>query len=271
MGDIRDQLNVRLETLRAQEPGFLHDLGYGHPDHRYVAASRGLVELRQIEGILATFQLSDAQVRLVLAQQEATEAQKAATAEQRKANEADSKARANSEEATFWTRRFINTVSIASAAALVSVLTFATKSDSPFVPAKDLRGMLILFGGAAMVGGIVPIYQLLGIRVREVEEYYETMDESHPDYNTQHIARTLRLLRFIQTGKIFTWALPIMTTALFIGGMMLVTGVVQGYLEAKPKVPEKPKPAEIRVLYVPTPAPVPVAVNSAVKQSPAAN
>lgn len=271
MTDIREQLNKRREDLRRKESRFIEELTYGTHHDSYREASRNIAELRQIEGILATFQLSDAQMRLVKAQEAATMAQLAATEEQRKANEADSRAKADSEEITFWTRRFINTISIASAAAFVSVLTFATKTDSPYVPPEDLRWMLGYFGGAAVMGAIVPIYQLVNIRFKRTREFY-----TNPTYEDLRASFPMNDLRrkagkFMHDYHVVTWITPAATTTMFVFGMAYAVGALEGYLKAKPDMPEGPKPSEIRIVYVPVPTTSPVAANPPVQNVAPAN
>lgn len=251
MGDIRDQLNARLHTLRAQEPALLHDLDYGHPDHRYIAASRSLGELRQIEGILATYQLADAQMKLVAAQERATEAQRDATEAQLKANEVESQARSQSEEETFWTRRFLNTIALASAAAFVSVLTFATKTDSPHVPTEDLGKMLFAFGAAASLGAVTPLYQLTEIRRRKLMERIYAIPNDHPAVEGRMTNFLLRLLKLAGNWDKARWFIPTCTAFLFVLGMMVVMGSVNGYLVSKPVAEQKSKVVEVRVVNLP--------------------
>lgn len=265
MSDIREQLNLRRMHLLADEPQFLRDLARSGDDARHVAASRHFAELRQIEGILATFQLADAQLQLVKAQVEATAVQRAATDEQRKSNEADALARSESEEATFWTRRFLNTIALASAAAFVSVLTFATKTDSPYVPTPDLAKMLFAFGAAATLGAITPLYQLSEMKRKKFMERFYAIPNDHPSVQGRLTQVMLRFIKVAGKWDNPRWVIPAGTTVLFIMGMMIAMGSVQGYLAAKPPLGAKPKDAEIRVVYVPVSGTTPTP-NSASKR-----
>lgn len=259
MSNIREQLNMRRAELRNAEHVFLEDLHFGARHPRYDAAARALAELRQIEGILATFQLADAQMKLVTAQELATQAQREATLEQQRANQADSQAKSASEEETFWKRRFLNTIALASAAAFVSVLTFATKTDSPYVPADDLGNMLFAFGSAATLGAVTPIFQLLDIYNRGIGARVKAIPEDHPRFSTKIGKLMLRLYKTAKKWDASGWIIPAATGLLFVMGMMMAMGSVQGYLSAKPTVSTKPAPIEVRVIYVPvsTPSPAP--------------
>lgn len=240
MTDIREQLNLRRSLLLADEAQFLRDLARGGNDPRHMAASRHFAELRQIEGILATFQLADAQIRLVRAQEEATLVQRAATEERRRTNEAEALARSETEEVTFWTRRFLNTIAIASAAAFVSVLTFATKADSPYVPTADLGKMLYAFGAAAILGAITPLYQLSEMKRGKFVARFNAIPNDHPDMQGWAKQFMLRTIKFLGKWDNPRWIIPGGTTLLFIAGMMIAMGSVQGYLGAKPPLGAKP-------------------------------
>ena len=158
MGDIRDQLNVRLQQLRlsAEKDAMWVRDGADPRSSAYERASRNLAELRQVEATLAAMQLADAQREVALAQREVAE-------QQRVANEAEAVKRSLAEESAFWTRRFLTSITVANVGGLVAVLVFMSKPDSPLVPILSASLAVRYFMAGAVLGGAYPLAKIAAL------------------------------------------------------------------------------------------------------------
>jgi len=153
--DIREKLNERRNELLGtfeRDAAWVRD-GADPSSPRYERSKRNIDELREIEATLATMQLADAQLRVADAQHEVASAQRAS-------NEAADKERAASEDVTFWTRRFLTTISLGNAAGLSAVLIAMNQADAPSVDIRRLGWIIIAFGTGAFLGGTVPLLRL---------------------------------------------------------------------------------------------------------------
>lgn len=158
MGDIREQLNERLRELRqtaANDSMWVRE-GAAPNSVNYQRASRNLAELREVEATLATMQLADAQIEVANAQRDVAE-------QQRLANLADATKRSTAEETAFWARRFLTSITVANVGALVAVLLFLSKPDSPLVPVTSAALAIQLFTLGALVGGAYPLAKIFAL------------------------------------------------------------------------------------------------------------
>jgi hypothetical protein len=158
MGDIREQLNVRLGELRrtASNDAMWVREGAAPNSAYYERASRNLAELRDVEATLATMQLADAQLEVAKAQRDVAE-------QQRLANAADATKRSTAEETAFWARRFLTSITVANVGALVAVLLFLSKPDSPLVPMSTATLAVQFFTLGTIVGGAYPLAKMLAL------------------------------------------------------------------------------------------------------------
>ncbi len=155
MSDIRHNLNHRRRELLQSFEGdakWVRD-GAAPSSERYERSRRNIDELREIEATLATMQLADAQIKVAEAQFEVANSQRALS-------EAADRARSASEDATFWGRRFLTTISLGNAAGLSAVLLAMGQSDAPSVNPRLLLWVIIAFGAGAFIGGTVPLLRL---------------------------------------------------------------------------------------------------------------
>jgi glutaminase len=158
VGDIRDQLNDRLQELRETatlDANWVRD-GAAPTSARYERSSRNLAELRTIEATLATMQLSDAQREVAQAQRDVADAQRAAT------HSADAH-KSKSEEISYWVRRYLTSIAIASGATLLAVLATMVKPDAPRFPSEDVFSAVKLLVSATFLSGIYPLARALVI------------------------------------------------------------------------------------------------------------
>lgn len=190
-----------------------------------------------MEATLATFQLADAQDRATQAQQAATEQQRLAnvadSAEQRHLAREAEKSKATEEEITFWTRRFMTSVSIASAAGFVAVLTFLLKTDSPAIGVKPVRMALTYFGVAAGMGAFVPIIHLLSIYSRRLFSLYEATITQRQDPRPSFTAALLLIYRTLYANPFLNWFYVMTAVMLFVGAVTITVGSAAGYYEAR--------------------------------------
>ena len=196
MTEIRAGLNRRLEELRGRLE-FDKDnlLKYGPEDHMYLHAQRNISELREVEAILATMQLADAQLQVAKAQREDTEAR--------------SKKASTAEEFSFWSRRFLTTTTVAHAVGLVSTLAFLTKKDSPRVPVEDVEKVLECFLAGLLLGGSYPLMMMLWV--------WLSLDAAK-DF-------------LLRSGTLILW--PAFTTLLLLAAIAHVSGVALGIAAAR--------------------------------------
>lgn len=158
VGDIRDQLNQRLRELRQTEgrDAMWVREGAAPRSANYERASRNLAELREVEATLATMQLADAQLEVAKAQREVA-------AQQRHANDADAMKRSKAEDSAFWARRFLTSITVANVGALVAVLVFMSKPDSPLVPTSSTTMAVRLFMVGTLLGGFYPVGKIFAL------------------------------------------------------------------------------------------------------------
>lgn len=200
MTDIRENLNRRRQELLLSfdnDAMWVRD-GANPNSAQYERSKRNIVELREIEATLATMQLADAQAGVAGAQREVAAAQ-------RDANETAEKERTASEDVTFWTRRFLTTISVGNAAGLSAVLIAMNQADAPSVGLERLGWIILAFGGGAFLGGTVPLLRLVlaADRLRSMRAF-------------------LRLLA--------GWVYPILATACFlIGATFLIDMSLSNY------------------------------------------
>lgn len=155
MTDIRERLNERREELLQnfdKDAMWVRD-GADPSSPRYERSRRNIVELREIEATLATMQLADAQVGVADAQREVAAAQ-------RDANLTAERERSASEDVTFWSRRYLTTISVGNAAGLSAVLIAMNQADAPAVDLRGLVWIILAFGGGAFLGGTVPLLRV---------------------------------------------------------------------------------------------------------------
>jgi len=198
--DIRGKLNERRRELLEsfdEDAMWVRD-GADPSSARYERSRRNIDELREVEATLATMQLADAQAGVAGAQREVAAAQRAA-------NETAEKERTASEDVTFWTRRFLTTISVGNAAGLSATLIAMNQADAPSVSLGRLAWIILAFGGGAFLGGTVPLLRLA------------------------LAADRLRPMRAF-LGLLAGWIYPVLATACFlIGATFLVDMSLSSY------------------------------------------
>lgn len=247
MSDIRDLLNDRRDELAQTwmlDRVMLEKRGVDTESYRKALDRQK--EREHIEATLATFQLADAQRELVAAQERATEAQILATAEQRVANaaasqekkdadEAASKAKIVEEEVTFWTRRFMTSMSIANAAGFIAVLTFMFKQDSPAIQSRDVRLALAYFGIGAIMGGLVPVIHLMTIWARSYFGGRLKEIEQQPGGPSSSLKFMLTVNNAFYGNRYLTWVYVLSGFSLFAWALVITVGCATGYYDARIK------------------------------------
>lgn len=159
MSDIRDDLNARMNVLRAQFSVNADIVRTSLSDSRdFATAQRNIQELRDIESTIATMQLADAQDRVAKSQLEVASQQQAA-------NTADAAKRSANEESSFWARRFLTSITVANLGGFVAVVLFLSKSDSPLVDISDVSMAIRTFALGTAIGGIYPLAKIAAIAI----------------------------------------------------------------------------------------------------------
>lgn len=154
----------------------------------YERAVRNIGELRSIEATLATMQLADAQ-------RENARAQRAVAEAQADANRAEADARELNNDRSFWARRFMTTATVANAAGLVSVLSYAARPEAMAVGKEQVAAVLAYFFAGTFLGGLYPLFRLLGIQLKLTNGRLPSLAE---------------------------WTLQLMIAAAFLRGLILV-------------------------------------------------
>lgn len=270
MADIRRELNRRRGRLRLHEDADRATVIECDPKSQVYRMSRAnLDELFHIESTLATIQLADAQDRATTAQQEAT-------AEQAKANAAADAKKSEGEEVTFWTRRFMTSMSIANAAGFVAVLSFMFKEDSPAIHTKDVRMALAYFGIGAIMGGLVPVIHLFSIYARAEANRIERRMELRPELRKGFYGFAVKMNGYFYGNRYLTWGYVLSGFSLFAWALLITVGSATGYYEARLKHDsdmaryrvQAPRAAgSEKVVSKAVPAPVTVPVVTAPKQA----
>lgn len=189
MTDIRQELNLRRNELREREPEDRLMLARESPrSQEYERAVRNIGELRSIEATLATMQLADAQ-------RENARAQRAVAEAQADANRAEADARELNNDRSFWARRFMTTATVANAAGLVSVLSYAARPEAMAVGKEQVAAVLAYFFAGTFLGGLYPLFRLLGIQLKLTNGRLPSLAE---------------------------WALQLIIAAAFLRGLILV-------------------------------------------------
>ncbi|HEV2082794.1 MAG TPA: hypothetical protein VGR32_10125 [Brevundimonas sp.] len=151
MSDIRDNLNRRREALLPRVPlAEAHLTGAQPGSVAFDEAQQLIKELREIESILATMQLADAQREVASAQRQTADAQ-------RKANEQASERQSQGEEINFWLRRFLLNLTVGNVAGLFAALLFITRADAPLMPVSSVRQAVVWFLIGSVIGALFPL------------------------------------------------------------------------------------------------------------------
>jgi len=196
--DIRGRLNERRRELLLsfdQDAMWVRD-GAAPSSANYARSQRNIDELREIEATLATMQLTDAQIGVAHAQREVAAAQRSAT-------EDAERARAASEDVTFWSRRFLTTISVGNAAGLSAVLIAMNQADAPTVDLRRLVWIIFAFGSGAFLGGTVPLLRLA--------------------FASEHLLPMRPFLEILAD-----WVYPILAAAFFLVGAVILVDLSLG-------------------------------------------